>query len=105
MYTWNEHTSNGKLIGYQIIMGVGLGSYFQLLMLGVQAEFSDKVALMPNVSGRLLPSGKDSDGCYSSGCGVPIICAIDRCCSRRRYHQHREPSPTFIKLMTLNQSV
>ena len=55
LYSVNAHTSSAKLIGYQILAGAGLGAYFQLLLLAVQAEFADKVQFMPNVSGIVTP--------------------------------------------------
>ncbi|ORX33889.1 major facilitator superfamily-domain-containing protein [Kockovaella imperatae] len=51
LYSVTAETSSAKLIGYQIIAGVGLGCYFQNLLLAVQAEFADKIMWMPNAVG------------------------------------------------------
>ncbi|KAL8283887.1 hypothetical protein RQP46_005319 [Phenoliferia psychrophenolica] len=41
MYTVNEHTSSSRVIGYQILTGVGIGSTMQNCLLAMQAEFRD----------------------------------------------------------------
>ncbi|PVG01143.1 ABC transporter [Serendipita vermifera] len=49
-YTIDAHTSNAKLIGYQIILGFGCGSSFQNTLIAIQAEYDSKPALIPQAS-------------------------------------------------------
>ena len=49
LYTVTPDTPSAKLIGYQILSGVGIGFSFQNIMLAVQAEFHDRPHLMPQV--------------------------------------------------------
>lgn len=49
--TWDRETSNSKLIGYQIIAGVGIGFSFQNILLSVQAEYNDRQHLMAQAVG------------------------------------------------------
>ncbi|KAG9028011.1 hypothetical protein FS842_004823 [Serendipita sp. 407] len=52
-FTINEHTSNAKLIGYQILFGSGLGMAFQLPIMAVQAEYADEPEIIPQASSLL----------------------------------------------------
>lgn len=49
-YTINEDTSNAKVIGYQIIMGVGAGGAIQNVLIAVQAEYADQEYMVPQAS-------------------------------------------------------
>ncbi|CCA72093.1 probable DHA14-like major facilitator; ABC transporter [Serendipita indica DSM 11827] len=49
-YTVDVHTSNAKLIGYQIVFGFGTGSAFQNTLIAIQAEFNDQPELIPQAS-------------------------------------------------------
>jgi hypothetical protein len=53
LFTINESTSSAKLIGFQIIFGVGLGMAFQLPVMAVQAEYSTEPELIPQASSLL----------------------------------------------------
>ncbi|KAG8815924.1 hypothetical protein FRC19_000679 [Serendipita sp. 401] len=53
LFTIDEHTSNPKLIGYQIIFGFGLGIAFQLPVMAIQAEYADTPELIPQASSLL----------------------------------------------------
>jgi len=53
LFTIDEFTSSGRLIGYQIIFGVGLGMAFQLPVMAIQAEYADEVELVPQASSLL----------------------------------------------------
>lgn len=53
LFTIDEYTSTGRLIGYQIIFGVGLGMAFQLPVMAVQAEYADETELIPQASSLL----------------------------------------------------
>lgn len=53
LFTIDEYTSTGKLIGFQIIFGVGLGVAFQLPVMAVQAEYADEAELIPQASSLL----------------------------------------------------
>ncbi|CCA72089.1 probable DHA14-like major facilitator; ABC transporter [Serendipita indica DSM 11827] len=50
LFTVDVHTSNAKLIGYQIIFGFGVGSAFQNTLIAIQAEFNDQPELIPQAS-------------------------------------------------------
>ena len=49
--TITAHTSNSKLIGFQILAGIGIGFSFQNILLSVQAEFADKPHRLPQAVG------------------------------------------------------
>jgi EmrB/QacA subfamily drug resistance transporter len=53
LFTIDEFTSNARLIGYQIIFGVGLGMAFQLPVMAIQAEYAKKPELIPQASSLL----------------------------------------------------
>lgn len=46
MYTIDQTSSFGKIIGFEIILGVGIGCYMQMGMLAAQAEFAKEPAVM-----------------------------------------------------------
>ncbi|GAA5838665.1 hypothetical protein JCM11251_003257 [Rhodosporidiobolus azoricus] len=46
MYTVTSSTSMGKLIGYQILLGVGVGTTMQNSLFAMQAEFKDNMKLV-----------------------------------------------------------
>ncbi|KAG8782066.1 hypothetical protein FRC15_007600 [Serendipita sp. 397] len=50
LYTVDVHTSNAKLIGYQIILGVGCGASFQNTLIAIQAEYAPQPELIPQAS-------------------------------------------------------
>jgi hypothetical protein len=50
LYTIDAHTSNPKLIGYQILAGFGCGLAFQNIVLSVQAEWHERPEYMAQVS-------------------------------------------------------
>ncbi|CCA66622.1 probable DHA14-like major facilitator; ABC transporter [Serendipita indica DSM 11827] len=50
LYTLDLHTSNAKLIGYQIIFGLGIGCALQNAIIAVQAEWADKDELIPQAT-------------------------------------------------------
>lgn len=50
MFTVDETTPTPKLIGYQILFGIGSGLAVQLAMLSIQAEYADRVSLIPQAS-------------------------------------------------------
>lgn len=54
LYTVDEFTKSAKVIGFQILAGSGVGLSFQNLLLAVQAEYSDRPHLIPQV--RTSPS-------------------------------------------------
>ncbi|GAA6004221.1 hypothetical protein JCM10207_002489 [Rhodosporidiobolus poonsookiae] len=51
MYTINEHTSNANIIGYQILLGVGVGTTMQNSLFAMQAEFRDNPRLIGQATG------------------------------------------------------
>jgi MFS family permease len=51
LFTIRPSTSFAKIIGYEILMGVGIGQFFQLGMLAAQAEFATKPYMMGKVMG------------------------------------------------------
>lgn len=51
LYTVREDTSSAKIIGYQILAGFGIGLAFQNFILGVQAEYAGRTALLPQATG------------------------------------------------------
>lgn len=51
LYTIGVHTSNAKIIGYQILAGFGIGLSFQNALVAVQAEFHDRPSLLPQATG------------------------------------------------------
>ncbi|KAF7293587.1 ABC transporter [Mycena indigotica] len=46
LYTLNEFSSTGRIIGFQLILGIGLGVALQNTMVVVQAEFATEEALL-----------------------------------------------------------
>lgn len=50
MFTIDEHTSNAKLIGYQILVGFGEGLAFQQPLIAIQAEYANVPELIPQAS-------------------------------------------------------
>ncbi|KAG8814226.1 hypothetical protein FRC17_001242 [Serendipita sp. 399] len=50
LYTVDVRTSNAKLIGYQIILGVGCGASFQNTLIAIQAEYAPQPELIPQAS-------------------------------------------------------
>ncbi|CCA75585.1 related to aflatoxin efflux pump AFLT [Serendipita indica DSM 11827] len=52
-FTVDEFTSNAKLIGFQILFGVGEGLAFQQPLVAIQAEYADTPALIPQASSML----------------------------------------------------
>ncbi|EJD43051.1 transporter [Auricularia subglabra TFB-10046 SS5] len=50
MYTINESTPNARVIGYQIIMGVGIGGALQNVVIAIQAEYADKEHMVPQAT-------------------------------------------------------
>ncbi|PVF94123.1 ABC transporter [Serendipita vermifera] len=53
LFTIDEYTSSARLIGYQIILGAGLGVAFQQPMMAIQAEYVDEPSLIPQASSLL----------------------------------------------------
>lgn len=53
LFTIDENTPSARLIGYQIIFGVGLGVAFQLPVMAIQAEYAKKPELIPQASSLL----------------------------------------------------
>jgi MFS family permease len=51
LFTIVPTTSFAKIIGFEIIVGVGVGAFFQLGMLAAQAEFAAKPWMMGKVMG------------------------------------------------------
>ena len=51
LYTIKPSTNFGNIIGYEILIGVGIGSFMQLGMLASQAEFAKEPHLMGKVMG------------------------------------------------------
>ncbi|KAM0790108.1 hypothetical protein ACM66B_005435 [Microbotryomycetes sp. NB124-2] len=51
LYTVNETTDNAKIIGYQILAGVGVGTTMQNSLLAMQAEFKDTPRLLAQATG------------------------------------------------------
>ena len=51
LYTLSPDTPAAKVIGYQILVGAGLGMSFQLIIVSVQAEFAVRPAEMPSAVG------------------------------------------------------
>lgn len=51
LYTITPSTNFGNIIGYEILLGTGLGCFFQMGMLGAQAEFAAEQYLMGKVMG------------------------------------------------------
>lgn len=50
LYTIDLETSNAKLIGYQIIMGLGVGLALQNAVIAIQAEWADRDELIPQAT-------------------------------------------------------
>lgn len=53
LFTIDEHTPTPRLIGYQIIFGLGLGLAFQLPVMAIQAEYADKPEYLAQASSLL----------------------------------------------------
>ncbi|BGP56817.1 hypothetical protein JCM8202v2_004448 [Rhodotorula sphaerocarpa] len=51
MYTVSPTTSNAKIIGYQILLGVGTGTTMQNGLFAMQAEFRDNMRLVSQATG------------------------------------------------------
>ncbi|KAI5481116.1 Major facilitator transporter-like protein [Pseudohyphozyma bogoriensis] len=51
MYTINENTSSSKIIGFQIIAGIGIGMTLQNTLFAMQAEFKDSPKLVGQATG------------------------------------------------------
>ncbi|EJD43057.1 MFS general substrate transporter, partial [Auricularia subglabra TFB-10046 SS5] len=50
LYTIDESTANAKVIGYQILMGVGAGGAIQNVLIAVQAEHADQEHMVPQAT-------------------------------------------------------
>ncbi|PVF94124.1 ABC transporter [Serendipita vermifera] len=50
LFTIDEYTSSARLIGYQILLGAGLGVALQQPMMAIQAEYADEPSLIPQAS-------------------------------------------------------
>ncbi|KAF8309584.1 ABC transporter [Clavulina sp. PMI_390] len=50
MFTVDANTSNAKLIGYQVILGFGVGGAMQNSFLAIQAEYNHDESLIPRTS-------------------------------------------------------
>ncbi|KAL8277526.1 hypothetical protein RQP46_010081 [Phenoliferia psychrophenolica] len=54
MYTINEHTAGSRVIGYQILTGIGIGSTMQNSLLAMQAEFRDDPKHLAQATGGTI---------------------------------------------------
>jgi len=50
LYTLDAHSSNAKLIGFQIIYGIGIGGAMQNTIIAIQAEYADDEAMIPQAT-------------------------------------------------------
>ena len=50
LYTIDVNTSSAKLIGFQILLGVGTGVAFQNTIIAIQAEYADEVETIPQAT-------------------------------------------------------
>jgi MFS family permease len=50
LFTITEHTSTAKLVGFQIIYGIGIGGAMQNTVIAIQAEYADREALIPQAT-------------------------------------------------------
>ena len=53
MISIRSHTPFARIIGFEILLGVGIGMFFQLTMLAAQAEFADAPHLQGKISGAM----------------------------------------------------
>lgn len=51
LYTTTPDTSNAKLIGYQILCGIGVGTAMQNSLFAMQATFKDNMRLVGQATG------------------------------------------------------
>ncbi|KAI5476002.1 Major facilitator transporter-like protein [Pseudohyphozyma bogoriensis] len=68
MYTVDQYSSSAKLIGYQILLGVGVGCALQNALLAIQAEFQETPALIAQATG-LVSFGQFLGGVVALGAG------------------------------------
>jgi len=50
LYTINAHTPHSRIIGYQIILGVGVGGALQNTIIAIQAEYADREHMVPQTT-------------------------------------------------------
>jgi len=50
LYTIDTDTSNARLIGYQILLGVGVGGALQNTIIAIQAEYADREHMVPQTT-------------------------------------------------------
>ncbi|GJJ10596.1 hypothetical protein Clacol_004823 [Clathrus columnatus] len=54
LFTIDSSTTTARIIGYQILWGIGVGCIFQNVLVAIQAEFEDDEELVPQAS-SLVP--------------------------------------------------
>jgi len=50
LYTVDSHTSSARLIGFQILYGIGVGGAMQNTIIAIQAEFADREEMIPQAT-------------------------------------------------------